>query len=187
MKRSGRETIVLERRFVPNGSVIIQQGEPGSTAYLIQSGRVRIYTEDDEARQIELAKMGVGQIFGEMALVFDGPRTASVQAIEECNLIVISRETFRQKLERSDPTVNAMVEMLTRRIMDINNTLINKKSSIEDLTDAASAIYQNVLQSLPRSQQRTFQNAILPKLDAFLSSIASFNERFAERDRSGDA
>lgn len=177
--KGGRDTVILERRFVPRAALIMHEGEPGNCAYLVQSGTVRIITKNQEdGREVELARLGAGQIFGEMALVFDAPRTASVQAVEDCNLIIITRESFRHKLLKSDPTVKAIIEMLTRRIIDSNNTIINKKSDIDDMILTANTIYQNVLQALPKPQQRTFQNAVVPRLKEFLDAVRSFRDRF---------
>tara|TARA_B100002003_G_C14088995_1_gene523805 strand:+ start:102 stop:638 length:537 start_codon:yes stop_codon:yes gene_type:complete len=174
-----KENIILERRFVPKGTLVIKQGEQGNCAYLLQSGRVKVTTEND-GKVVELAKLDSGQIFGEMALIFDENRSASVTALEDCNLIVITRQTLKQKLDRSDPTVRAIVTMLTQRIISANNEMINKKSDLNDLIETTRVIYQNACSALPRSQQRTFQNAVLPKLDDFLGAIRSFKERFSE-------
>jgi CRP-like cAMP-binding protein len=173
------DTIILERRFVPDGTLVMRQGDPGNCAYLIQSGRVKVFVEQDDKR-IELAKLDAGQIFGEMALIFDDPRSASVQAIEDCNLIILTRQTFKQKLNRSDPTIRAIVTMLTQRVVSANNTVINKKSDVQDLIDTTRIIYENTLAALPRPQQRTFQNGVLPKLDDFFNAIKSFQERFSK-------
>lgn len=183
MFNKGRDAVILERKFIPARSMIMHQGDDGFCAFLIQSGTVQIFLTQEDGSEVELARMGTGQIFGEMALVFDAPRTASVRALEDCNLIVITRKTFMDKLNRSDPTVKAMVEMLSRRIIDNNATLANKKSDFDDLTQTVNAIFQNISQSLPRGQQRLFQNAILPKLKDFLDSLQAFRDRY---DGEGD-
>ena len=170
-------SVILERRFVPKDTLVIQEGEPGNSAYLIQSGSVEVYTEDGD-KKIKLATLELGQIFGEMALVFDENRTASVKALEDCNLIVITRQSFQQKLSKTDPTIKAIVQMLTRRIITANNAVMNKQSSTEDLYDTSQIIYQNVLAGLPKNRQRTFQNAVLPKLDAFLDAIKGFEDKY---------
>lgn len=170
---------ILERRFVPKDVLVMKEGEEATCAYLIQSGTVEVYTEL-EGKKISLAKLDTGQIFGEMALVFDEPRSASVRTLEDCNLIILTRQSFQQKLEKSDPTINAIVHMFTKRMMSANNTVINKKSDLSDLVETSQTIYQNVLAALPRAQQRTFQNAVLPKLDDFMNAVRSFQDRFAK-------
>ena len=152
-----KESVILERRFVPEGTLILKEGDPGNCAYLIQSGNVSVFTES-KGKKIELAVLGLGQIFGEMALIFDDPRTASVKAIEDCNLIVLTRKTFKQKLDRSDPTIKAIVEMLTQRIVTANNAVMNKKTNVDDLMETSHIIYQNILSGLGEAEKTNFQD-----------------------------
>lgn len=175
-----KDTIILERRFVPAGTLIIKQGEQGNCAYLLQSGSVRVYTEH-EGKRVELARLESGQIFGEMALIFNENRSANVTALEDCNLIILTRQTLQHKLERSDPTVRAIVTMLTQRVLSANNDAVNKKAGLQELVDTTRIIYQNTYATLPKSQQRTFQNAVLPKLDDFFNAVRSFRERYPSK------
>ncbi|MCK5375190.1 MAG: cyclic nucleotide-binding domain-containing protein [Alphaproteobacteria bacterium] len=115
-----RDRIILERRFVPEGSLIIKEGDEGYSAYLIQSGEVDVYSKNEEGNKIALAKLGVGEICGEMALLGDGVRSASVCAVSDCNLVVITRAAFEEKLKRSDTTVRAVMKMLIQRIISSN-------------------------------------------------------------------
>lgn len=167
-------TIILERRFVPEGTMIMNQGEKGNCAYLIQSGRASVYAEAD-GKTVELAKLEQGQIVGEAALIFDAPRTASVKAVEDMNLIVLTRQTMDQKLKQTDPTIRALVEMLTKRLVSGNNIVVNSMSDSSDLLDTAQHVYQNVMAALPEEKQSDFQDQVLPKLDAFLSAVRSFD------------
>lgn len=170
--------VILERRFVPKGTLIMEEGDLGNCAYIIQSGIVEVYTRN-EGHEVRLAKLELGQIFGEMALIFDERRTASVRAAEDCNLIVITRQSFQAKLDKTDPTIKAIVQMLSQRVVSANNTLVNKKSNVKDLVETTEIIYENILSALPRSRQRTFQTAVLPKLEAFLKVIEDFQGRYS--------
>ena len=179
--KQGRDAVILERRFVPEGSVIMKQGEQGSSAFLIQSGSVKVYTQAQDGRRVDLAEMGVGQIFGEMALVFDEPRTATVEALEDCNLIVITRQTLEDKLRKSDPTVRAIVPMLMKRIMVANNALLKKAGSTDELVETVNAVYQNIHATLPPAQKKSLENTVLPKLEDFLKAMIEFSARYSER------
>ena len=170
---------ILERRFVRKGVTVIREGESGNSAFLVQSGLVRVFVEHGD-RQIELARLGPGQIFGEMALVFDEKRTASVETLEESNLIVITRLVLDEKLRKSDPTVRAIVPMLMKRIIVANNALLSHHSDVKTLLDVVRNIYDIIVVSLPRTQQVSFQNAVLPKLDQFLSAVKSFEDKYSE-------
>lgn len=112
-------SVILERKFVPKGSVVIKEGDDAYSAYLIQSGEVRVFTKKN-GEEHELAKLGAGDICGEMALIVDDVRSASVEATEDCNLIIITRSAFEEKLRNSDATIQAVVKMLIQRVIEAN-------------------------------------------------------------------
>jgi CRP-like cAMP-binding protein len=172
--------MILERRFVPKGSTIIRAGDPGNSAFLIQSGLVRVYVEYDD-RQVDLARLAAGQIFGEMALVFDEKRTATVEALEDTNLITITRAMLEEKLHKSDPTVRAIVPMLMKRIVQSNNALLSRHADLKTLVDVVMSIYDSILGSLPQTEQVSFKSAVLPKLDQFLDAVRSFEKKYTEK------
>lgn len=171
---------ILERRFVRKGVKVIHEGEDGNSAFLVQSGLVRVFVDHGD-RQIELARLGPGQIFGEMALVFDEKRSATVETVEDSNFIVITRIVLEDKLRKSDPTIRAIVPMLMKRIIQSNNALLSRHADVKTLLDVVRNIYDIINATLPRTQQMTFQNAVLPKLDQFLSAVTQFEEKYSEK------
>lgn len=177
--RGRKDTVILDRRFVPEGAIIIKEGEMGTQAFLIQSGGVRVFVTHED-REVELARLGTGQIVGEMAMLSDGPRTASVQATEDCNLIVISRQQFVDKLGDTDAMIRAIVQMLAKRLIEGNNVLSDKKGDVNDLATSARMIYQNIMGALPKNQQRNFQSTVLPPLEELLEAIEGFKDRYGE-------
>jgi CRP-like cAMP-binding protein len=178
-----KESAILERRFVPMGSVIMREGEQGNAGFLIQSGQVKVTAEKD-GKKIELGRLGIGQIFGEMALVFDEPRTATVEALEDCNLIVITRQTLQQKLDKSDPTVRAIVPMLMKRIVSANNAMLNKEGTVGEMIETVNMIYENLQAGLGAAHKKTLQNTVLPKLEEFLNAVRGFEEKYKSDDPS---
>lgn len=171
---------IHERRFIKKGSMLIHEGEQGSGAFLIQSGEVRVFAAHGD-REVELAHLGPGQIVGEMALLFEEKRTASVQALEDTTVILITRMVLEEKLRKSDPTVRAIVPMLMNRIVQNNNTLLNRNADIRTLMDAVRNIYDTINESLPASQQISFRNSVLPKLDQLLAAMKAFVEKYTEK------
>lgn len=173
MFQSGSE--ILDRRVFQKGSPIIWQGDKGDCAYFIQTGLVKIFVEQD-GREIELARMGNGEIFGEIALVTDEPRTASVRALETTNVIVVSRSTFNDKLEECDPAITSIIHMLMKRIMAANHALVNRPENISELIEVVYKLYQGVHVSLPEEVRSDFEKEILPPLKAYLETVRGFIE-----------
>lgn len=168
---------VLERRAAAKGEIIVEQGKAGIEAFLIQSGEVTVFTEA-EGKRVELARMGPGQIVGEMALVVDASRTATVQALSECNLIVITRQTLNEKLQKSDPTVRALVTMLMKRLAQSNRAQLCRGGDLDNMLDIVPAIYHELHSSLPAAQKKSLESSLLPPMDAFLNAIKDFRRRY---------
>jgi len=75
------------------GAKIISAGEPGLCMYVILKGKVRVTTESAGSK-VDLADLDAGDFFGEVSLVDDGPRSADVTALEDCEFLVITRMTL---------------------------------------------------------------------------------------------
>jgi CRP-like cAMP-binding protein len=75
------------------GDTILTAGESGHTMYLILEGRVRV-SATQGGQRVELAELRAGDFFGELALVDDGPRSADVEAVADCELLRITRMTL---------------------------------------------------------------------------------------------
>lgn len=173
-KAKPKQTAILERCYIPEGSLVIKQGDSANCAYLIQSGSVSVYREIN-GKDVEFAKLGVGQFIGEMALLGDDLRTASVRALEDCNLIILTRQVFLEKLSNSDPTIRAVVGMLTQRLTTSNNEVAEDKASLGNLVGSVQHAYRNMLAGMKeKTQVNKFEKMIRPKLDAFLSAVESF-------------
>ncbi len=165
--------VVYDRIAFEKGRIIIQEGDTQAQAYLIQSGRVGVFTTIED-RKVELAVLGVGEIVGEMALISDGLRSASVEALEDCNLILISRPEFEERLSNSDRAIRAVVKMLSKRVAESNSSIGSKIASLEHLEQAASEVYEETKSEVPDIDDER----LLPKLKGLLHAIEEFKSRF---------
>ena len=102
---------VLERKGFGPGEVIFREGDKGNVAYVVQSGAVEVYRSSAAGEKV-LGTVGKGGIFGEMALIDDEPRMASARAVEETTVIVVSRMAFSRKMEKTDPFIRGLLNIL---------------------------------------------------------------------------
>jgi CRP-like cAMP-binding protein len=112
---------VLQVRDLPIESTVIAQGDEGREAFVVVRGALRAERragDDDAAREV-LALLGPGAIFGEMALVSDSPRAASVVALEAVQLLVASREDL-ERLAGTEPAIGAELSSFCRNRMMMN-------------------------------------------------------------------
>ena len=99
------------------GQDIVLQGEQGGEAYVIEAGTCEVHQRvDGERRSIRV--MGPGDVFGEMAVLSPGVRTATVTALEEITLLRINGETLQAELDSMKPWMGALVRTLAERFRE---------------------------------------------------------------------
>ena len=79
------------RRF-PAGAVVVKEGEPGDSLYLITEGRVEVETRDEAGERVPLGTLGPGDFFGEVSLLTARPRTATVTAVGDLETLELHRD-----------------------------------------------------------------------------------------------
>jgi len=113
------------------GNVVVKEGEAGDTFYLIRSGHVNISTRGmgSQAAQIELGKMGEGSFFGEVSLLTDKPRTATVTADDDLELMELTRNDFNGIVAQYPSVLKVVSAYQKQRVQDTIKTLMRTKSS----------------------------------------------------------
>lgn len=104
----------VEQSYVA-GQEIVRQGDTGVGAFIIRSGKVEV-VQDRGTHQHRVGELRSGDVFGEMALLDEFPRSATVRAIEPTTCLGIQRWHFRGILESHPQIALALLPMLTRRI-----------------------------------------------------------------------
>jgi CRP-like cAMP-binding protein len=108
---------LTEAREYSEGSVIVSQEEPGDSLFVLLRGRVKVVLYGESGREVILAVFRkVGDFFGEMSLIDDEPRSATVIAAERSRLLVLSRGEFRSHLASHPSTALRVLTELSRRL-----------------------------------------------------------------------
>jgi len=119
----------FQLRTFEKGGVVVREGEAGDTFYLIRSGSVDLSTSGmgKGGDQVALGKMGEGDFFGEVALLTDKPRTATVVAREKAELMELARADF-EEITAKFPSVRKIVEAYQKqRVQDTIKILLSRK------------------------------------------------------------
>jgi signal transduction histidine kinase len=106
--------LVVESSALKAGEVLFEEGSIGDTAYIIQSGDLEV-VKISQNREVLLTVRGAGDVIGEIALVADTPRTATVRARNDATLLAISREQLRNLLHISPSLAAAMFDIVLSR------------------------------------------------------------------------
>ncbi len=104
------------------GEELFAEGSPGDRAFVIKEGQLEIVKTSD-GREVLLAVRDIGEVIGEMALVEDVPRTASVRAHTDVTLIAIHKEQFDQLLDHSPTAARAMLGTIVSRLRSTGSLL----------------------------------------------------------------
>lgn len=95
--------------------VIFKEGQLGNEGYLIRTGKIEIYKIIDNEKKV-LNLLGPGEVFGEMGIVTQTPRTAFAEAVQYCELVVIDRETIHKMLQKSPKLIQSVTLLLIKRL-----------------------------------------------------------------------
>lgn len=90
---------VAMMRKAPRGSTVVMAGDRTDFVYLILSGSLKVQVCDEDGREVILTLLGPGELFGEMGVLDDNPRSATVVAAQSSELIVISKVDFKRVLQ----------------------------------------------------------------------------------------
>jgi CRP-like cAMP-binding protein len=149
---------MFEMKYFKKGQVIMEDGATEETAYLIQSGSVEVY-KAEKNRKIVLAKLGVGNVIGEMGLITGEPRSASVAALEDTGVNVIDREGFEAMLNTDPRSIFPILKEAFRKLSYMNQIAVafydTSSSEVEPKTVEAKNIIQ--LRALSQEAERALQ------------------------------
>lgn len=113
----------LQQRSYPRGTLIMRAGEETDALYIIISGRVKVLIPDEEGHEVILAFMGPNEFFGEMGLLDDQPRSASVEALEPCELLRFSKSGFIACLKDNFDLAMIIIRNLVKRLRDADRSI----------------------------------------------------------------
>ena len=111
------------KKFGP-GELIVEEGHTGNGLYLIVSGNVEAIKGLGTEQQQTVNELGVGEVFGEMALLGEWPRTATVRAVDNVECLGIDRWVFLAQLERQPKVGIRMLHILAQKLRDSDARLV---------------------------------------------------------------
>jgi CRP/FNR family cyclic AMP-dependent transcriptional regulator len=138
------EGLAVEKN-VPRGSIILNEGDMGDALFVMASGRVKVLVSDADGREIILKILGAGDFFGELSLIDKEPRSASVVALDNTTLRVLSYQGFRDCLVRSPNIATAVMTALAKRLRDADRK-ISKLALMDVYGRVASTLIELAVQ-----------------------------------------
>ena len=146
----------IELLSYSSGAPIFQAGDPGHALYIVRSGEVEIFVKNDQGEKIVLETSQAGDVFGEVSLLDNGPRTASVSAVTDVEVLRLDREHFEDYVRLYTPAALNLLSVIARRLRksdemirrtvarNVNDVAAEQGTALTRLADAVPAITGSV-------------------------------------------
>lgn len=110
-------------RSFPKNTLVICEGDQSDSLYLILSGKVKVFLSDEEGKEVTLNIQKNGEYFGELAILDEAPRSASVMTVEETKLAILSRSAFDKCMEEHPTMALTIMRGLARRLRELTENV----------------------------------------------------------------
>ncbi|HEX4691702.1 MAG TPA: Crp/Fnr family transcriptional regulator [Solirubrobacteraceae bacterium] len=160
------------------GDVIFREGDDSDTCYVVQSGHARALREHADGRQITLATFGPGDIFGELAMFDDERRSATVEAIDDLEVIGILGPDMR-RLMREHPDIAVQLSIaLGRRLRAANERLA--RQSFQTVQSRVALVLDQLVEQA-RNEGAAEHDVLVRTTQADLAKLAGSSRESASR------
>ncbi|MDB2415396.1 cyclic nucleotide-binding domain-containing protein [Rickettsiales bacterium] len=173
---------IMPNTHIKEGEVVFSEGDIPDGAYLVCSGKVEVTKQKNARENIVLATLGENSIFGEMALIGNARRSATITALEDTWCYKSSSESFKEKLKNLDPEISEIfVELVGAIRQKSDDMVINSSDEDYSLDELAlllasqDAQYKNAVPMLTRGRRELLEDEGLKKkvesLDNFMRQL----------------
>ena len=139
-------------RQYPKNTVIINEGEHADSLYLIDQGRVKVYCSDKNGKEFIMNTLEPGDYFGELALLDDDRRSASVRTMEKCTFRIIYKEDFQRVISDHPNIAKVLMRNLTRSVRKLTDKV--KSLALQDVYGRVTKVLTTMAR--PREDERLF-------------------------------
>ena len=125
---------VVDELKIPEGHTLFQAGDPGDSLFIVQSGEIELFIKDTAGQKIVLATPSNGDMFGELAMLDSGPRTATAVALSDSDVLVLDRDDLMLLFQRKPESalhMLAALSSLTRKADELLRTRVSRNVNEE--------------------------------------------------------
>ena len=173
---TGIAAVAIPRSY-PKGVRVFHEGDQSDACYIVRSGDLRVTREHPDGRAIALATLGPGDIFGELAMLDGEARSASVEALSECDLLALPAGDVRRLLASTPETTVKLVVALVRRLREANER-ISRQSFQTVPSRVAGVLSQLIAEEAPLE---TREGVTIQMTQADLAQLAGTSRESVSR------
>lgn len=169
---SNEPTIII----VTKGKEIVKQGDPSHHAYYIKSGRAEVIVEED-GHSLVLAEIGPGEVFGEIGVLESESRSASVRAIEKCEVVPLSKKDMQARIDNvGDHVVRSLIDVLIKRLRASSTNQFTHYKKLVDFQDKMTGIIKLAEAGVAHDKRKAFTKEVMPLLDQLEQLLKKYRD-----------
>ena len=172
---------MIEDRVVPPHTIIFRQGDPCDSYYIINAGKVRVFRKGREGMETDLAHLGPGDSFGEIALLTGEHRSACVETVEETHLTVVPQDQFDRILGNHPQVALTFVKQLARWLLRDDQRL-EMEGELRTINEKLRSINEE-LQNFVRVVSHDLKTPIIAIQGFSAQLLRKYEERLGEKGR----
>ncbi len=169
--------VAVPRSFGP-AEAVFREGDESDTCYVVRAGRARAVREHQDGRSITLANFGPGDIFGELAMFDDERRSATVEAIEQTDVIAILGGDMRRLLREHPDIAVKLLQALGRRLRETNERLA--RQSFQTVQSRVAAVLSQLV-AAAQEEGALESDVLITSTQADLARLAGSSRESASR------
>ncbi len=169
--------VAVPRSFA-SGAVVFREGDQSDTCYVVHSGRVRAIREHTVGRTITLATFGAGEIFGELAMFDEERRSATIETLEDTELIAILGSDMRRLLRIHSDIAVKLLAALGRRLRETNDRLT--RQSFQTVQSRVASVLAELVASAC-SEGAAEKDVLITATQSDLAQLAGSSRESASR------
>ncbi len=170
-------SVTVPRTFSA-GESVFREGDRSDTCYVVRSGHVRAVREHTDGRSITLATLGPGDIFGELAIFDEEERSATVEALEDIEVIAILAGDMRRMLREHPNIAVKLLAALSRRLRETNERLT--RQSFQTVQSRVASVLAELVASA-RSEGSPERDVLITATQSDLAQLAGSSRESASR------
>src|SRR3954469_12419184 len=174
----GRVAQVAVPRSYDGQQVIFREGDDSDTCYIVRSGHARAIRQHSDGRTMTLARFGPGDIFGELAMFDDERRSATVEALDDLQVIGITGPDFRRLLQDHPELSPKLVISLGRRLREANERLT--RQSFQTVQSRVATVLADLVADAQREGARD-RDVLVTVTQADIAQLAGSSREAGRR------
>ncbi len=171
---------ITVEQAVPAKTMVFKEGDPGDALYIIKSGKVNILKRTSSGTDSVLATLGKEMVIGDMAVIDDMPRSASVATVQDTVFLVITKNDFKSLLSSTPEIAFQILKMMTERLRKTNVSLKELEASAKQMEDVIRVISKIARKSNLLSLNASIEAARVGAAGAAFSVVAAEMKKLAE-------